>query len=214
MSITTYSELNTAAANWLKRDDLTSRIPEFIALAEAKFNRELRCRQMEIRSTTSTDITSDEPEMVSLPGDFQSMRSFRITSISGKPRLAYMSDTQMDEHRERIGNVSGPPQFFSIFGSEIELCPTPEQDYTLEMKYRGIIPALTENNTTNWLLTFAPDVYLYGTLLEATPYMKDDPRIAVWGGAMKAAIQSLNDLSQESGYGSGPLEMRTSGVTP
>lgn len=214
MSIASYSDLNTAVANYLARDDLTARIPEFIALAEAKFNRELRCRQMETRSTTSVSLSNTEPEMVSLPSDFQSMRSFRITSVTGRPRLEYMSDTQMDEYRQTIGNVAGQPKYFSIFGNEIELCPTPDDAYTIEMKYRATVTALTASATTNWLILLAPDLYLYGTLLEAAPYMKEDPRIAVWGAGMTAAIDGLNDLTQESGYGSGPLVVRTSGVTP
>jgi len=54
MAISTYSELQTAVANWLDRDDLTDRIPEFIALAEARFNRVLRLRSMESKQTAST----------------------------------------------------------------------------------------------------------------------------------------------------------------
>jgi hypothetical protein len=214
MSISTYAELNTAVVNWLARDDLTSRIPEFIALAEAKFNRSLRCRQMEIRSTTTLDTSSDEPQMMSMPTDFQSMRSFKITNFTGQPRLEYMSDAQMDEYRLAIGNTSSRPRYFSIFGSEIELAPTPDSNYVLEMKYRATIPALTASNTTNWLLTLAPDIYLYGTLLESAPYIKEDARIQTWGAGMTAALDGLNSLSQESGYGSGPLVARVSGVTP
>lgn len=214
MTIASYSDLNTAVANYLKRDDLADRIPEFIVLAEAKFNRELRCRQMEGRSTTTIDTASDEPEMIALPTDFQSMRSFRLSSVTGKPRLEYMSDAQMDEYRTKIGNVAGQPKYFSIFGSEIELAPTPDDDYALEMKYRAVIPALTESNTSNWLILLAPDLYLYGALLEASPYMKEDPRIQVWGAGMSAALDGLNNLTMESNYGSGPLVMRASGQTP
>lgn len=214
MTIASYGDLVTAVGNYLARDDLAARVPEFIVLAEAKFNRILRCRQMETRSTASCNISSTEPEMISLPSDFQSMRSFRISSVSGKPRLLYMSDTQIDEYRERIGNQAGQPIYFAIFGSEIELCPTPDSNYTLEMKYRATIPPLTSINTTNWLLVLAPDLYLYAVLLEAAPYMKEDPRIATWSAGMTAAMDGLNDLTMESNYGSGPLVMRSSDVTP
>ena len=54
MAISNYSELQTAVANWLDRDDLTARIPEFIALAEARFNRVLRLRSMEAKYTANT----------------------------------------------------------------------------------------------------------------------------------------------------------------
>ena len=54
MAISTYTELQTAVANWLDRDDLTARIPEFIALTEARFNRLLRVRSMETEADQVT----------------------------------------------------------------------------------------------------------------------------------------------------------------
>ena len=54
MAIGTYAELQTAVANWLDRDDLTARIPEFITLAEARFNRLLRLRSMESKYNANT----------------------------------------------------------------------------------------------------------------------------------------------------------------
>lgn len=214
MSIATWTDLVAAVADYLARDDLTARVPDFIALAEAKFNRSLKCRQMEIRSTTTTDDTSDEPQMVTLPTDFQTMRAIKLTNVACQPRLEYMSDAQMDEFRAKSGNVTGQPRYFSIYGTEMELAPSPDGAYTIEMKYRAYLPALSEANPVNWLIAIAPDLYLYGVLLEAAPYMKDDPRIQVWGAGMTQAMDSLNSLAQDAGYGSGPLVMRTSGFTP
>lgn len=213
MALTTYSELQTAVANWLSRDDLTSRIPEFISLCEAKLNRELTVRQMETRVTTSCDTTDAEPEFISLPDDFQSMRRIRLSSVTGKPRLKYLSGTQADEFRYGDDNTSGQPSHFTIMGSEIELIPTPDSDYTIEMVYRKNIPALA-SNSTNWLLTFAPDVYLYGALLESAPYIKEDQRIQTWALGFSNAIDSLNRLSMNAQYNSGPMGISVSGYTP
>lgn len=217
MSIITYSGLVTAATEWLARDQdatLIARIPDFITLAEAKFNRELRCRQMEERSTTTIDLNTSEPEFISLPSDFQTMRRVRISSVQGKPRLEFKSGTEIDEFRASIGNVSDQPKYFSIFGSEMEIVPTPDQAYTLEMVYRRYLSGLTSTNTNNWLLLLAPDLYLYGTLLESAPYIKEDGRIQVWTAGMSFALNGLNRLSQDSTYGSGPLQMRITGITP
>ncbi|MEH2501242.1 hypothetical protein V1290_000053 [Bradyrhizobium sp. AZCC 1578] len=213
MAISTYSELQSAAANWLARDDLTARIPEFVTLCEAKLNRELFVRQMEVRSTTTCDTSDTEPEFISLPTDFQSMRRIRLSSVTGKPRLRYLSGTQADEYRYGNDNTSGQPSHFTIMGSEIELIPTPDANYTIEMVYRKNIPALA-SNSTNWLLTLAPDVYLYGTLLESAPYIKEDERIAVWAAGLSQAVESLNKLGQLAQYNSGPMTMTVSGVTP
>ena len=213
MSISNYTELQSAVASWLARDDLTSRIPEFITLSEAKLNRELFCRQMEQRSSTDVDINSDDPEYVSLPDDFQSMRRIRLSSVSGKPRLEFLSGASMDEFRQGRADVPGRPIYFTITGDEIEIAPTPDEAYTIEMVYRRYIPALAEN-TTNWLLTLAPDVYLYGALLEAEPYMKNDARITTWLAGFSSAIDGLNRLSLTSTFNAGPMTMRTSGPTP
>lgn len=213
MAISTYSELQTAGANWLARDDLTSRIPEFVTLCEAKLNRELFVRQMETRSTTTVDTTDDEPEFISLPSDFQSMRRIRLSSVTGKPRLLYLNGAQADELRYGSDNTTAQPTHFTIMGSEIELIPTPDADYTIEMVYRKNIPALA-SNSTNWLLTLAPDVYLYGMLLESAPYIKEDERIQTWAAGFSNAIDSLNRLGQLAQYNSGPMQMTVSGYTP
>ncbi len=215
-TIGTYSELQAAVLEYIGRDQdtvFTARIPTFIQLFEAKMNRELFVRQMEQRSTTTLDTTQNEPEFIALPTDFQSMRRVRLSSVTGKPNLSYMSGTQMDEFRAMSGNGADQPEFFTIFGSEIELAPTPDSNYTVEMVYRQNIPALA-SNSTNWLLTLAPDLYLYGALLESAPYIKEDERIQVWGLGLKTALDGLNNLGMTSTFNAGPIQMRVSGVTP
>jgi len=214
MSITNYATLVAAITEYIARDQdatFVARIPTFIQLAEAKFNRELYVRQMEIRATTVVDTTSTEPEMLALPSDFQSMRRVRLSSVTGKPLLQYMSGAQMDEYRPTIANVASRPLYFTIFGSEMELAPTPDQAYTVEMVYRATIPALTSTNTTNWLLTLAPDLYLYGALLESAPYIKEDGRIQTWALGMTTALDGLNKLGLTSTFNAGPMTVRVSG---
>lgn len=213
MAISTYTELKDAAANWLARDDLTLRIPEFVTLGEAKMNRELFARQMETRSTATVDIGSSEPEFISLPNDFQSMKRIRLSSVTGKPRLQYLSSAQADEYRYSTANISQQPSYFTIIGDELELISTPAEAYTIEMVYRCNIPPLAANST-NWLLTLAPDAYLYATLLEAMPYIRNDERIAVWLAGFSSAIESLNRLSLASSFNAGPMQIRTSDQTP
>jgi hypothetical protein len=211
MALSTYAELQESVAGWLARDDLTARIPDFITLAEAKFNRELRCIQMERRSTATVDLASDEPEFITLPSNFQTMRRIRLSSVTGKPRLEFLSGAQADEFRYGTSNTEGQPRYFTIFGDEIELLPTPDIAYTVEMTYRSYLTALSDVATTNWLLTLAPDAYLYGALMESAPYMKEDARINTWSAGLGFAMDGLNKLSMDQAYGSGPLVMRITG---
>jgi hypothetical protein len=213
MAITNYAQLQTAVANWLARDDLTDRIPEFIVLAEAKFNRDLRSNLMEKRSQATISLSNDEPEFVTLPSDFQSMRRIRLSGVQGKPHLRFLNGTQLDEYRYGRDNVPGQPRYFTIIGDEIELCPTPDQEYTLEMVYRAKL-GLSDVVTTNWLLSVAPDLYLYGALLESAPYIKEDARIATWSAGFNYALESVNRLAADQAYGPAPVAMSVTGPTP
>jgi hypothetical protein len=215
-TITDYATLQSAVTEYLARDQdatLIARIPTFIQLFEAKMNRSLFVRQMEERSTTVVDTGSDEPEFISLPDDFQSMRRIRLSSATGKPRLEFKSGTQMDEFRYSSADAVGRPRYFTVMGSEIEFAPTPDSNYTVEMVYRRNIPALVTNDT-NWLLTLAPDLYLYGTLLESAPYIKEDGRIQTWGAGLSSALDALNALNTTSAFNAGPMLTQVSGVTP
>jgi len=213
MAIANYTDLQTAIAGWLARDDLDARIPDFITLAEAKFNRTLFHPRMETRDTLTVDTLSASPELLDLPSDFQTMRSVRLSGVTGKPRLAFLTQTQIEDYRFSIDNVSDQPVYFSIVGDQIELAPTPNEDFDIELLYRANLPALASNDT-NWLLTLAPDLYLYGALLEAAPYMQNDARIQVWGSAMSMVLDQLNTLAERQSFDSGPTSIWLPGVTP
>ena len=215
-TITTYTTLQDAVIEYAGRDQdatFTARVPTFIQMFEAKMNRKLFAPQMEQRSTSTVDTSSDEPEFISLPSDFQTMRTVRLSGVTGKPRLSFMSQTQLEDYRYSIDNVSDQPVYFAIVGSEIELAPTPGEDYELEMIYRKNIPALA-SNSTNWLLTLAPDLYLYGSLMEAEPYLKNDPRVALWASGFSNALDDLHSLGNRQSFDSGPSTIWLPGVTP
>lgn len=208
-----YASLQSSVTEYLARDQdatLIARIPTFIQLAEAKFNRQLFVRQMEQRATALVNLASGEPEFISLPSDFQSMRRVRLSSVTGKPALEFKSGTQIDEYRFETFNVSGRPRYFTVFGDELEIAPTPDAAYTIEMVYRRSIPPLAESDL-NWLLALAPDLYLYGALLESAPYIKEDGRIQTWGLGFTAALSDLNNLGLTSTFNAGPMTVRVSG---
>lgn len=214
MAIATNADLIQRCQDWLfGRSDIAARVPDFITLFEAKANRMLMCRQMECRSIAVIDMTSTEPEFLALPTDFHSMRRVRLVgapTTNGKPRLKFATGAQIDDLRESNA-TPGTPVWFSIFGTEIELCPTPSQAFSVEMVYRTYIPPLGTVNASNWLLALAPDAYLYGTLMEAAPYLHEDERVQVWAAGVSAAFDSLGKLSEEATFNAGPLTVRRKG---
>jgi len=199
MALDTFSGLKTTIADYLNRDDLTSIIPSFITLAEAKFNRKLRVRQMVKRATATVDT-----QYFAFPTDWLQAKQF-ILNTNPITYLEYVTNFQGDELRATKNIAVGKPQYYSFVGSQIEVIPTPDTGYTGELTYYGKIPALSDSNTSNWLLAYAPDLYLYGALLEASPYLKDDERLAVWGNLYISSIGDIEIADQRASVASTPI---------
>ena len=206
MAISTYSELTTAVANWLDRDDLTLRIPEFVALAEAKFNRTLRLRSMEAKYTADT-IASQRN--LALPTGYIQMRNFQINTSPITP-LQYVTPDIYD--RLWGGSSSGNPQFYTIIAGEVQLGPIPASVLTMEMLFYKKIAALSVSNTTETMLTDNPDIYLYGSLLEAEPFIMNDERVGLWSQGFQQAVSDLQEQDNKDRHSGSALRvMNTSG---
>jgi len=201
MAITNYGELKTAVADWLDRDDLTSVIPTFIDLAHAKLNRRLRVREMIQRSTAG--ITT---QFSNLPPDFLELRNIQL-NVTIPKSLEYVTIEQMDQERG-LGNTAREPVYYTLMGSTIEVFPTPDQSYTLELAYYKDIPTMSADSDTNWLLTKAPDAYLYGALLQASPYLQNQAETQLWGVAHETTIAELEKEDLGARYGASTLKAR------
>ena len=192
MAIGTYAELQTAVANWLDRDDLTLRIPEFIALAEAKMNRVLRISLMENVSTAI--IMAGGTRDYSLPTGFTGMKEFHLTTSPITP-LSYITPEMMN--RMWAGSNAGRPQAFTLFSDagtrKIKIGPSPDSAYTTSMLYLKKIDSLSVSNPTETMLTENPDIYLYGALLEAEPFLMNDARVQLWAGMLQQVAKDLQD---------------------
>jgi len=203
MSISTYTELKTAVANFLARDDLTSQIPNFIQLAESRMSRELETRDQEKRATAT--LTSGD-EYIALPTDLREVRSVALTT-DPKTVLTYYSPTSLDSTYSSGG--SGKPLGFSIVGGEMKLRPIPDSSYTAEIIYVGGLSALSDSNLTNVVLTRHPDAYLYGALAEAYAYLLDETRAAQYMQRFSIAIDEIKVDEQRAHYGTGSLQIQS-----
>jgi len=202
MALTTYDELKASIADFLNRDDLTSVIPDFISLAEADMNRGLRHWRQEKRSTAEIDT-----QYSAIPADFLEVISFHISSGDYRS-LELISQAEMQNRRYKSGDTSGKPAFYAITAGEIEVYPTPDGTYDAELYYYSRITALSASNTSNWLLEYFPEAYLYGSLLHSAPYLKDDERVQVWASLYANAINAINAESEKSKFGGSGRRMR------
>lgn len=201
-TITNYTTLVSTVADYLNRQDLTAQIPTFIQFAEADLNTRLRTREMIVRATTTND-----DEFVRLPLDF--LEAINLQIVGGKSPLRYITLDEADIVNTR--QQYSAPTFYSLMNGAIELVPAPATgaDVEIEMVYYGKITALSESNQTNWLLLKAPDIYLYGALVHAAPFLMDDQRISTFGSFYSQRVEALNDESQKSLHSGSPLVART-----
>lgn len=204
MSITNYSDLKTQVANYLGRTDLTSQIPTFISFAELRLSRDLRIRQM-LKTATATMTAGDST--VGLPSDFLQMRDL---FVDGNPRIAISYITPSTFTRDARATESGKPVFYTMRGSEFEFAPIPDAAYTLQMLYYAKPTALSNTNTSNAFLANCPDALLYGSLLEAEPYLMNDARTELWTNLYRAAINNLNNADDQAEYSGVPISMKLS----
>jgi hypothetical protein len=199
MALDTFSGLKTTIADYLNRDDLTSIIPSFISIAEAKFNRKLRVRQMVKRATATLDTA-----FFAFPSDFLQAKEFQLNT-NPITYLEFVTEKQGDLMRQDAIIAPGKPKYYTIVGTQLEVIATPDDGYTGELTYYGKIPALSDSNTSNWLLAYAPDLYLYGALVEATPYLKDDERLGTWSTLYTNSLGDIEVADQRASVSSTPI---------
>lgn len=180
-----YTDLQTTVIDYLHRSDLDSKIPTFITLAESKLNRSLRLLQQETTATISTSLVS---RFNPLPDDFSEVISLR----EGNNKLIQKSTTEM---ASLIRDGSGYPSYFNV-KEQLELDIVPDQTYALTLNYFKKWDIATD--TTNWLLTNYPDIYIYATCLEASPYIRDQAQLQVWGGMLNESIATANQLAAKN----------------
>ena len=200
MALSNYGELKTAIADFLNRDDLTSVVPTFIALAESQIARDLRHWRQERRVSTTLDERFEN-----LPTDW--LETINIYIDDGTP-IEYASVAEIARQKVKTNDTAGKPRYYTINSGQMEFYPTPDDSYNIEMIYQARIPAMTEDSDYNWLLTYYPDAYLYGSLLHSAPYLSEDARLAVWAQLYSATIANLNKESTTAKHSGSPLVMR------
>jgi hypothetical protein len=168
MALVNYTDLQGAVADWMARSDLTSRIPDFVVMAEARFNRQLRMREMVTSGTIS--LTAG---VATLPATYLEWIACEWDGASRDQTLVYREPDS--EHWRRRYRPNGDPQMFTIIGSSLKVRPVGTGSVILD--YYRTIPDLA-TNTTNWLMTKSPDLYLWMCKYFAKDFIGDSEKAA------------------------------------
>jgi hypothetical protein len=185
MALTTYAGLQASIADYLNRGDLTAQIPDFITLAEADLNGSVRHWRAVKRATATLNA-----QFLTLPVDWVEGRNIQLSTDPLTP-LQFASIQQLDELRARHPGP-GHPMWYAIHGTYLEFAPAPDGEYTVEMTYYKRLESMSDDTDTNWLLTYYPQAYLYGALLQAALFLRDDERLGQWKGLYEDAVTTIN----------------------
>lgn len=193
MAIADYATLQTKIASWMHRADLTAMIPDFIALAEQRMNADLVARDME--TTATLNMVAGVATLATPPDVIETRRL--VVNTDPKRTLDYIAPERLTI--QYPSSTSGTPEVYTVIGGNFQFAPIPDSSYTAEYIYRQRIPALSASNTTNWILSKWPYIYLYGALCAAAPYMKDDKRIIMLEHQYQSMVDDVNSVDWYSG---------------
>jgi hypothetical protein len=204
MALNTYSALKTSVANWLNRTDLTDEIVDFISLTEADFNSKLRIRKMISETTITIDAETED-----LPTGFLQIRDFFIVSGSTKLPLRYMTPSQMDSIKGT--STTGTPEVYTILGDKLRFAPKPDSTFTATLNFYKKFDALSDSNTSNFILSDHPSIYLYGALYHATNFLGGIDKMLVqkWQQMYGTAMERLERNDREDQFSGSPLQVRS-----
>lgn len=195
----TYIGLQASVIDWLfGRQHLATYVPDWVRIAEAQLNARLRLAEMLV-----TDTLSVTGEVYSLPSDVAGVVS--VAALTNPRRTLQLVDGAAKD----IPRRAGMPNMYTLSGDEIAVWPSNASD--IEVTYYQKLPSIIDNGT-NWLLTSAPQVYLYATLLQAAPFMEDEAMLRTWAGMLDNEISALN--ARDTANRLGGSRVRASGVTP
>jgi hypothetical protein len=195
--ISDYSTLQSAVASWLHRADLAQRIPDFISLAGTRIAVDLRLsNQQKVVSGSSA------AGVIALPDDFRQAQALMVPWGNTERELPLRPPAA-------VPAVQGASTAGYVVGNTIVVNG---EDVTYRLVYFSGVPALSDASPTNWVISTYPNVYLYASLLEAMPYLRDDARINVWGAGYQNAIGAL--AAQDDRLRYSHSRQTVSGATP
>lgn len=205
----TWAELKSSVERWLIRDDQVNRVPEYIALAERRFNRDIFSLEREETTTLSTTA-----ESVALPADFWGVKAMWLDT---DPKVV-LDQMSLNELRQKYSAAAtGQPGNYAISNSDsggdvVVFGPSPDSTYTAYLTYWQTIPALGSSQATNWLLTAHPDLYLCASLVEGFLALRNLEQANIWEQRTQAKIDAVNGAGRRKFNSGAPLRIRSAVV--
>lgn len=200
--IADYDTLLTAVADYTARSDLATFAPNFVQNWEERFYRQPMNWAPWMESALALTLSSG---VATVPSDYLGLK-WAALSASPYRHLERKSAASLYAYFPR-GNGSGVPRWIARDQGSFVFGPEPDSDYSLVGTYYAKPTALRDDTDgINWLVENAPDLILYGALLEAEPFLKNDARIAVWRDYYADALVDYRDQIKAEDVSGSPMQ--------
>lgn len=206
MALATYADLKASVGTWLARADLSSTIPDFVTLAHKQLMRDLRGHLRLQKRDIAFSITG---QYTACPTDFLELVSIEINSTPPKP-LKFLDNDSI----ARANSTSGTPMYVALVGAttagteSFRFSPAPSGTIVATLEYYAAVTFFASDVATNWILTDHPSLYLYGSLLQASAFIQDDPRLGLWKAAYDEALAQVKAEGKRARWGANGMAVR------
>lgn len=199
MAISTLAELKTSITNWSKRDDLATYLDDIILTGEKWILRHARTKEME----TAFNVTISSG-VAALPSDFLGAKYLYIDGTPVRKLQMVFPGDLITKYSTR--SSEDKPVVCAVDGANLIFGPYPDSDYTVKGMYYARPTSILSSVST--FFTANPDLYLWASLAELEPFLKNDKRIGVWASKRDVTLQNINNEKLGAEASNGPLVMR------
>ena len=189
-AVMTYDSLVENIQSYLERSDAATlaKIPTFIMLAEQVIAAQIKFLG-NLTVNTSNMVASNG--VIEKPTRWHKTVSMNIT-VDGKRQPVLLRKYEYLREYWPDPTASGEPKFYADYDyTHWLVAPTPDAAYNFEVLYYERVQPLDSSNQTNWFTIYAPQALLYGSLLQAMPFLKNDDRMPMWQAQYDAIINTL-----------------------
>jgi hypothetical protein len=189
-AVMTYTSLAADIASYLERTDAQTiaKIPTFIMLAEQVIASEIKFLG-NLTVNNSTMVLGDA--IIEKPARWHKTVSMNVV-VAGERQPVFLRKYEYLREYWPDATATGVPAYYADYDyTHWLVAPTPAAAYTFEILYYQRLQPLDDSNQTNWFTEYAPQALLYGSLLQAMPYVKNDDRIPMWQAQYQQIIQTL-----------------------
>jgi len=189
-AVMTYDSLVNDISTYLERTDeaTLTKIPQFIMLAE-------QCIAADIKFlgnlvvVESTMVLSEA--VIAKPARWRKTVSMNITVAGVRTPVLLRKYEYLREYWPNASLTDVPLFYCDYDFTHWLVAPTPADDYSYEALYYERVQPLDSSNQSNWFTEYSPQALLYGTLLQAMPFLKNDERLPMWQAQYQQTITAL-----------------------